>query len=275
MNQLRRVAVAWTFVACAVTGAWASEPASGMLAAVKARGKLVMVCFPHQDNPFVHVNVAEGAMKKVGTAADFQGVDVDLMSKFAASLGVTLEIRPIATPSYGELIPALLAGNGDVIASSFSVTAERAAQIDFTVPYFEVYQAVLARRGSALAKVDDLAGKTAAVAEGSAMEGTVRALGFPDDRIRRQGFTRDVLLEVANGGADFAVLDEDDYGTGAALLKEFPALEVKFKIGKPESYAFAVPKGSDLKPALDAFVAKEKSSGDLARLIRAAVKKRK
>ncbi len=275
MNHLRRVAVAWTFVACAAAGVWASDPAPGTLAAVKARGKLVMVCFPHQDNVFVHVNVARGTMKKVGTAADFEGVDVELMSGFAKSLGVELEVRPISTPSYAELIPALLAGQGDVIASSFSVTPERAAQVDFSDPYFEVYQVVLARSESKISRPEDVADKTAAVVTGTAMEATVRALGVPESRIHRQGFSRDALLEVANGDADFAVVEFDDYGTFGPLLKDFPTLKVKFKPGTATAFAFALPKGSDLRPPLNEFLAREKASGELKKLIKREVKRRK
>jgi len=250
----------------------ASEPAAGTLAAVKARGRLIMVCFPHQDNPFVHVNVAQGAMKKVGTVADFEGVDVDLMSAFAKSLGVELEIRPITTPSYAELIPALLAGPGDVIASSFSITPERAAQVDFSAPYFEVHQAVLALADSKISKAEDLAGKTAAVVAGTAMEARIRGLGIPDERIRREGFSRDALLDVANGDADFTIIELDNYGTFEPLLKAFPKLKVKFRIGGATEFGFAVPRGSDLKPALDAFVAKERSSGELAKFIKRSAK---
>jgi ABC-type amino acid transport substrate-binding protein len=231
----------------------AADSGPGALAAVKARGKLVMVCFPHQDTPFVHVNLARGPMKRAA---------------FAKTLGVELEIRPISTPSYAELIPALLAGQGDLIASSFSSSAERAQQVDFSDPYFEVYQAVLVRSDGAIAAPRDLAGKRAVVVPGTIMEAKIRELGIPESRIRREGFTRDVLLAVVNKAADFTVYELDEYGSATPLLKEFSALKVAFRLGTPETYSIAVPKGSDLRPAINDFLAKVKSSGELASIIK-------
>jgi ABC-type amino acid transport substrate-binding protein len=262
-------------VAVIATGIAASLPAADQapsaVAAIKARGKLVMVCFPHQNNPFIQVDLQAGPMKRVGTAADFKGIDVDLMSAFAKSLGVTLEIHPISAPSYAELIPTLLALPGDVIASSFSVTPERAAQVDFSDPYFEVYQVVIVRKGSKIQSAKDLKGKTAAFVEGAMMERTARDLGVPPEKIRHEGFTNDVLLDVANGQADFTIIELDDYETRAPLLVGFKELKVAFRVGGDESYAFAVPKGSDLKPALDAFIAKVKKNGELAATIKRAI----
>jgi len=245
----------------------AADPALSALAKVKARGTLGMVCFPHQDNPFVHVNLAAGPMKKVGTTVDFEGIDVDLAAGFARSLGVSLEVRPISTPSYGELIPALLGGQGDLIASSFSITPERGEKVDFSDPYFEVYQVAVVRDDSTISSPQDVAGKTAVVVPGASMEGKIRALGIPPEHIRHEGFTRDVLLSVLEKRADFTVLGIDQSGITTALLRDFPKLKVAFRLGTTEQYAVAFPKGSDLLPAFNEFLAGIKSSGELAAII--------
>jgi ABC-type amino acid transport substrate-binding protein len=260
--------IAAFFATCFTTCVSASDAAPSALAAIKARGKLVMLCFPHQDNPFIKVNLAQGPMKKAGTTADFKGIDVDLMSAFARSLGVQLEVRPTSTPGYAQLIPELLAGSGDVIASSFSGTPERAQQVDLSDPYFEVYQVVLVHKDSKIKGPDDLVGKTAAIVPGAVMEATIREFGIPPERIHHQGFTRDVLLEVLNKEADFTVTELDDYGTRTPLLKEFKDLRVAFHVGKSEPYVFAVPKGSDLLGALNGFIAKVRASGELAATIK-------
>ena len=268
MNRASAIAVAAMVASSFATWLPAADAPPSAVKAIKARGKLEMVCFPHQDNPFIVVNLDQGPMKKVGTAADFKGIDVDLMTKFAKSLGVQLEIRPTATPGYAELIPALLSGGGDLIASSFSGTPERAQQVDLSDPYFEVYQVVLVRKDSTIKGPGDLVGKTAAVVPGAIMEATIREFGVPPERIHHDGFTRDVLLEVLNGDADFTVTELDDYGTRSALLKEFSDLKVAFRVGKSEPYVFAVPKGSDLLPAINAFVTKVKKSGELEATIK-------
>jgi ABC-type amino acid transport substrate-binding protein len=43
---------------------------------------------------------------------------------------------------------------------------------------------------------------------------------------------------------------------------------VAFRLGTPETYSIAVPKGSDLRPAINDFLAKVKSSGELASIIK-------
>jgi polar amino acid transport system substrate-binding protein len=267
MRLATSIVVTGVIATVLAAGVAASGDAASALAKVKARGKVALVCFPHQDNPFVHVNLAAGPMKKVGTSADFEGIDVDLVAAFARSLGVSLEVRPISTPSYAELIPAILAGQGDLIASSFSITAERAQQVNFSDPYFEVYQVVVVRDESTIASPQDLAGTTAVVVPGASMEGKIRGLGIPPDHIRHEGFTRDVLLSVLEKRADFTVLGIDQSGITTSLLRDFPKLKVAFRLGTTEQYAVAFPKGSDLCPAFNEFLAKIKASGELAAII--------
>jgi ABC-type amino acid transport substrate-binding protein len=64
------------------------------------------------------------------------------------------------------------------------------------------------------------------------------------------------------------VYELDEYGSATPLLKEFSALKVAFRLGTPETYSIAVPKGSDLRPAINDFLAKVKSSGELASIIK-------
>jgi ABC-type amino acid transport substrate-binding protein len=268
MRPMRLAVVATLVTTSFAASALAANPDPSALAKVKARGKLILVCFPHQDNPFIQVNLAAGPMKKVGTVKDFKGVDVDLVAGFAKSLGVSLEIHPISTPSYAELIPALLAGEGDLVVSSFSLTPERAEVVDFSDPYFEVYQVAIVRADSTIAAPQDLTGKTAVVVPGASMEGKIRGLGIPQDHIVHESFTRDVLLAVIEKRADFTVLGIDDSGITTNLLVEFPQLKVAFKLGTSEHYAAAFAKGSDLRPAFNEFLKKIRGNGELAAMLK-------
>ena len=130
----------------------ASPRGGSSLAAVKARGKLIMLCFPHQESPFIRVDVEIGIDQ-------YDGIDYEIMTGFARSLGVTLEVHPVK-PSFATLVPALLAGEGDVIASSFSITPERRQKVDFSRPYYAVHTVVLVRKDSHLASPADLAAIT-------------------------------------------------------------------------------------------------------------------
>ncbi|WP_164139902.1 transporter substrate-binding domain-containing protein, partial [Stenotrophomonas maltophilia] len=61
------------------------------------------------------------------------GYDVDICQKVAESLGVALELKPIAVEAR---IPELIQGRVDILAANLGYTPERAQQIDFSFSYF-------------------------------------------------------------------------------------------------------------------------------------------
>jgi len=135
---------------------------AGDLADVKARGKLVLVCFPNQDIPFVEVNLDVMREKNLKLAemhdpSQYMGLDVDVMKGFAKSLGVRLELRPYTT-DFGELIPALGRGEGDLIADSLTITQDRRKVVDFSEPYFEGGESIVERSAATISSPADLVG---------------------------------------------------------------------------------------------------------------------
>jgi ABC-type amino acid transport substrate-binding protein len=230
--------------------------AAAPLKDVKSRGKLVVLSFPHQESGFIRVDVERGI--------DFyQGVDFDLMQEFACSLGVALEVRPVK-PSFGALIPALLGGEGDVIASSFTITPERRSKLVFSDPYFAIDTVVVAKKGRGFAGPADLAGKKGSVVQGSSLHERVKAISqVPPHFVE---FTRWNYDAVSEGEADFTLLD----GAGTwHLLPLYPDLEVAFTLPGVDYYGFALAPGSeDLRDALNAFLAAVKQSGQLDSIVR-------
>ena len=224
------------------------------VAAVKARGKLVMLCFPHQENPFIRVDVGAGL-------DHYQGIDYEIMDGFAKQLGVALEVRPVK-PSFAALVPALLAGDGDLIASSFSVTPERRQKVDFSRPYYSVHTVVLVRKGSGIKSPADLAGKTGATVAGSSLEERIKQLH--PGRIHHVDFTRWNYDALSEKEADFTVLDESSTWR---LLPLYPDLEVAFPLPGVDEYAYAVAPGSGLREALDRYLDELRRSGRLAEIV--------
>jgi ABC-type amino acid transport substrate-binding protein len=232
----------------------ASPRGGSAVAAVKARGKLIMLCFPHQESPFIRVDVEIGIDQ-------YDGIDYEIMTGFARSLGVTLEVHPVK-PSFATLVPALLAGEGDVIASSFSITPERRQKVDFSRPYFAVHTVVLVRKDGHLASPADLAGKTAATVAGSSLEERIKALH--PGRIHHVDFTRWNYDALSEQQADFTVLDDT---STLRLLPLYRDLKVAFQLPGVDDYAFAVAPGSDLREALDRFLDDLRRSGRLDKII--------
>ncbi len=243
----------WLMLACALV--WAGRAQAASVAEVKARGKLVMLCFPHQENPFIRV-------KTEIDLQHYEGIDYEVMAGFARSLGVPLEVRPVK-PSFAALVPELLAGKGDVIASSFSITPERRAKVEFSTPYFAVHPVVVVRADSAARTPADLAGKTAATVRGSSLEERTRAL--KPGKIDYVDFTRWNYDALDDKEADFTVLDETSTWR---LLRFYPALTVAFQLPGIDTYAYAVAPGGDLRAALDRYLDQLRKNGRLAEIVR-------
>ncbi|MCP4898155.1 MAG: amino acid ABC transporter substrate-binding protein [bacterium] len=202
-------------------------------------------------------------MPKVGTVDNFIGADIDIMATFAELLGVELEIRPITIPSYGELIPSLLRGEGDIVASSFSITDARLKLVEFSDPYFEARMAVVVLKGSKVKTFEDLSDKRAALTPGSSQEELMLARGFSSEQIRHTDFMRDSFLAVVEGDSDFTVVDAQ---LAERVSSEFKDAKIAFYMPGDSGYGFAVPKGSDLLKSLNLLIAKLKESGELKRI---------
>ncbi|NRQ36047.1 transporter substrate-binding domain-containing protein [Nonomuraea sp. NN258] len=86
------------------------------------------------------------------------GFDVDIMDLAAKKLGVTQEIVDIdfAVIKSGA---AMAAKKCDAAAAGMTITDERKQNIDFSVPYFDATQALLAKKGTGATSLDDVKAK--------------------------------------------------------------------------------------------------------------------
>lgn len=217
---------------------------------VQTRKKLVMLCHP---DPMAFVQrTADG---------QFDGLDVAIVKTFANSLGVALEIH--ATQTFGELIPALLSGKGDLIASSMTITKDREKVVAFSQPYFPVVMMVVVRKDSTISNVSGLSGKKAAITRGTIMEDRlkdipgVQYVDSPDSNAQ--------YASVRNGKADYAVLDSTSV---IGDISKFPDLKIAFHFPERYDYGFAFSQGSDLREAMNAHLSKMQESGLLYTTIR-------
>jgi polar amino acid transport system substrate-binding protein len=69
----------------------------------------------------------------LGTGATPIGFDIDLAAYIAGKLGYRLQIVNMA---FGDLIPALVAGEVDMIGACITITNERAKSVLFSEPYY-------------------------------------------------------------------------------------------------------------------------------------------
>lgn len=74
----------------------------------------------------------------------YTGFDIDLLDAMAVELDANLEILVVG---FDGILGNLAAGTCDVVASSVTITDERAEEVDFTEPYFDADQSLLVKAG--------------------------------------------------------------------------------------------------------------------------------
>ncbi|HWQ67816.1 MAG TPA: transporter substrate-binding domain-containing protein [Methanospirillum sp.] len=84
------------------------------------------------------------------------GIDVESVRWIADTQGFDVIIRPIA---WDGIIPALQAGTIDMIYSGMTITEDRRRKVEFTIPYWNVNQAVAVNNISSWTMEDFHSGK--------------------------------------------------------------------------------------------------------------------
>ncbi len=125
-----------------------------------------------------------------------------------AQMGVT-KIDAVLT-EWGSLIPGLIAGRFDVIAAGMYVTPERAAQVLFTDPHYQLGDTLLVAKGNPrkLNSYADIAANDKlkiAIMAGTAQYAYARAAGIADKRILQVPNPTAQLLAVRTRRAQAAV----------------------------------------------------------------------
>ncbi len=169
-------------------------------------------------------------------AATQQDVEIGHAQRMARALGVTLVVLEVDT--FADLIPALNAGKGDLIANNLIVTEARAESVAFSSPTADT-QIVLVSRAGMPALTDDsnLQGKTLLVTKGTAYESQARALQAQHPALNLQFVPDnyvDLLVKVADGKADFTIVDMEVL----KLVQQFRE-DLKISLTFPGSYRLA------------------------------------
>ena len=218
----------WLVVFLASALAVAGAASAGGLDDARSRGKLlvgVKTDFP----PF-------GTLDPFGKPAGF---DVDIARYLAKALFEDegrLETVPVTT---GSRIPFLYSDWIDMIVATMTVTEERRQVLEFSDPYFVSASLLLVPAGSPVRGIEDLAGKTVAVIEGSIQE---KDLALVAPGAKRAAFKNmgEAVQALKTKKAD--ALCQDDMLV-LALAKEHRDLSAAGKPFLPRPYAIAVRKG--------------------------------
>ncbi len=178
------------------------------------------------ENPVGTLNV--GIVSDLGLPFElkvqdsWKGFDVELSTRFAASLGRNVVFIDIP---FGSLLPSLVAGKIDVITASMMITEERQKQIDFSDPYFAAGASMIGHKKEnaqpgKLAVLDDIADKRVGIFTGTVHDAFM-AEKYPKAQVFRFEGTADMMTSLKNDKIDVAMFD---LITAGLVLKRNPDL---------------------------------------------------
>ncbi len=172
----------------ALTGGTLAAAHADQLTDIKSRGKLVCGT----------LGTAEPFSFQDSKTREIVGYDIDMCRKVAESLGVGLELKPMAVEAR---IPELLQGRVDILAANLGWSKERAQQIDYSYSYFVSQQKVMVAADSGITTLEQLGGKKVSALKGSSSEQGVRRVIPTAETVTFQDSSAG-FLAVAQGKVD-------------------------------------------------------------------------
>jgi len=256
LRPLLLACCAFAVAACAPSGHPSGQAPEPLLSKIRSRGVLVVATEAALE-PFEFVRNGQ-----------IVGYNKEILDHVAAGLGVRLE--QINLPFQG-ILPGLIARKFDFVATSVTITAERAKKYAFTRPIGSADNTVLVRANDMRVKTpDDLRGLVVATQLASAEQPVVEA---HEARLKGRGmrdyaaiklFTAfpDTQLALASGQVDAIVIASP---AAAVLMKKVPGTyRIATVIGKAAPLAWVTrPEDLDLRDYINAKIDELRNSGRL------------
>jgi peptidoglycan lytic transglycosylase F len=200
-----------------------------------------------------------------------EGLEFELARQFAAKLGVSLSMYPVANER--AMQAALASGRADIAAAQLTVTPDWRHAGKAAEPYAHIPQLVVYQRESSKPR-STLQLETAKLA--------VRA-GSPQERILQQmqrtvapnlkwietaPANADPLEDVDSGNADYAIIDAREFSFAHHL---YPDVHVGFPLPTERPVQWIVRRGADdLLDGVNRFFQQQRESGRLVKLVQQA-----
>lgn len=194
---------------------------------IKESGKIVIGVFSDKA-PFGYVD----------ENGEYQGYDVYFAERIGKDLGV--EVEYVSTDPASRVEYAAT-GKVDIILANFTVTEERAQQVDFALPYMKVMLGVVSPDDSLITDVEQLDGKTLIVVKGTTAE-TYFEKEHPDVTLQKYDEYADAYNALLDGRGDAFSTDNTEV---LAWALSNPGFTVGIDaLGNADTIAPAVQKGN-------------------------------
>lgn len=198
------------------------------------------------------------------------GLDYELAQRFAAKLGVKLEMQPMFT--LAGLFPSLERKDVDIIAAGLTMTEDRLSGFRAAPAYYYASQIVVYKKGQWRPRnTEDLAKNKGSlvVVKGSSHEKSLDTLNVLYPQLQWEAIEEtdsdELLRMVARGDLDYTIADSVDVALSQRI---HPDIAVALELTEDEPIAWFLNKTTDdsLYALLIEFFGEMKQSGELGKL---------
>lgn len=168
----------------------------------------------------------------------YQGYDIYLGDRLGKDLGVKVKYVSVEPANRVEYLKT---GKVDIILANFTVTPERAQQVDFALPYMKVALGVVSPEKKLITSADQLKGKTLIVAKGTTAE-TYFTKHYPDVKLLKFDQYTETYNALLDGRGDAFSTDNTEVLAWALQNKGFKVGVTS--LGDIDTIAPAVQKGN-------------------------------
>ena len=233
-----------------------------------------------EDAPVLKVGVAANREPTsfIRGENEIVGLDPELAERMAYELGMRVEFTDM---SFSALLPALESGKVDIVFANMGASEERRQVVDFTVPYFDNPNIVLAKKTEEnltfaaavnteqTVEGDEDLDQKLQTANFGVMQGTTAATylaeTYPNSEVLEFDSIDDAVEALKANKVDFVMTP---YSTAKNFENKNDVLYVPDKVMMAENVSIAVKKGNtELLDTLNDLLAQYKSDGTMDKIL--------
>lgn len=171
---------------------------------------------------------------------DYAGYDVYLAERIGQDLGV--EINYVSTEAANR-IEYLQTGKVDIILANFTVTEERAQEVDFALPYMNVALGVVSPEGAVVDSLDSIGADDQVIVISGTTAETYLTKNYPDIKLQKYDAYAEAKTAFENGNG-VAWANDNTEVIAFSLENEGYVVGIP-SLGDQDTIAPAVTKGNE------------------------------